>query len=81
MRDKRYQLKFSAFFTMYENNFNMKEIEKLNQSKLPIAIYDSKLDKLEKMPLFQKKVDLANAILAASPPTLLLRKRENKRIQ
>jgi translation initiation factor IF-2 len=59
----------------------MKKIEKLNQSKLPIAIYDKKLDKLENMPLFQKKVDLANAILVASPPTLFLRKRENKRIK
>ena len=59
----------------------MKSIEELNQSKLPIAIYDKRLDKYEKMPLFQKKVDKANAILAVSPPTEFLKIRENKRIK
>lgn len=59
----------------------MKKIQELNQSKLPIAIYDKRLNKLENMPLFQKKVDMANAILTASPPTLFLKKKENKRIK
>ena len=59
----------------------MKNIEELNQSKLPIAIYDKRLDKYETMPLFQKKVDKANAILAVSPPTEFLKIRENKRIK
>ena len=59
----------------------MKSIEELNQSKLPIAIYDKRLDKYETMPLFQKKVDKANAILAVSPPTEFLKSRENKRIK
>ena len=59
----------------------MKSIEELNQSKLPIAIYDKELDKYEKKPLFQKKMDKANAILAVSPPTQFLKERENKRIK
>lgn len=59
----------------------MKTIKELNKSKLPIAIYDKRLDKYEKMPLFQKKLDKANAVLTEFPPLLLLRERDNKRIR
>ena len=59
----------------------MKNLKELNRSKLPIAIYEPKLDKYEKMPLFQQKLDTANAILAMSPPTQFLKNRENKRIK
>ena len=59
----------------------MKNIKEYNKSKLPIAIYDKRLDKYDKMPLFQKKLDKANAILTEFPPLLLLRERDNKRIK
>ena len=59
----------------------MKKIETLNNSKSPIAIYNKKLDEYENMPLFQGKVDKANAILAKNPPTQVMRAIENKRIK
>lgn len=59
----------------------MKKIEELNRSKQPIAIYDKRLDKYETMPLFQKKLDKANAILAESNPLVFLRELENGKIK
>ena len=59
----------------------MKKLEELNKSKIPIAIYDKRLDKYENMPLFQKKLDKANAILAKSNPLVFLRELENKQIK
>ena len=59
----------------------MKKLEALNNSKSPIAIYDKKLDKYENMPLFQKKVDKANAILANNPPYQIIRDIEDNRIK
>ena len=59
----------------------MKKIEALNNSKSPIAIYNKKLDEYENMPLFQGKVDKANAILAKNPPTQVMRAIENQRIK
>lgn len=59
----------------------MKTIEELNQSKSPIVIVSKRLEKYDVMPLFQDKVDKANAILAEHPPLLLFRIRENKRIK
>ncbi len=59
----------------------MKNIEELNKSKQPIAIYDKRLDKYETMPLFQKKLDKANAILAESNPLVFLRELDNKQIK
>ncbi len=61
--------------------FYMKSIEKLNKSKLPIAIYKKDLDKYGNMPIFQDKVDKANAILAEFPCTSILKEKENKRIK
>ena len=59
----------------------MKTIKEHNKSKLPKVIISKRLDKYEKMPLFQKKLDKANAILTEFPPLLLLRERDNKRIK
>jgi hypothetical protein len=59
----------------------MKTIEELNKSKSPIAIYDKRLDKYEKIPLFQKKVDKANATLAKCPPFEALKAIENDDIK
>jgi folate-dependent tRNA-U54 methylase TrmFO/GidA len=59
----------------------MKKLEELNKSKTPIATYDKRLDKYENMPLFQKKLDKANAILAKSNPLVFLRELENKQIK
>lgn len=59
----------------------MKKIEELNKSKTPIAVYDKRLDKYENMPLFQKKVDKANEMLAKYPPTQILKEMEQKRIK
>ena len=59
----------------------MKNIKEYNKSKLPKVIISKRLDKYEKMPLFQKKLDKANAILTEFPPLLLLRERDNKRIK
>jgi hypothetical protein len=59
----------------------MKTIEELNKSKSPIAIYDKRLDKYEKMPLFQDKVDKANATLAKYPPFEALKAIENDDIK
>ena len=41
----------------------MKNIEELNQSKLPIIPINQALDIYELMPIFQEKTDKANAIL------------------
>lgn len=59
----------------------MKTIKEHNKSKLPKVIISKRLDKYEKMSLFQKKLDKANAILTEFPPLLLLRERDNKRIK
>ena len=59
----------------------MKNIKEYNKSKLPKVIISKRLDKYDKMPLFQKKLDKANAILTEFPPLLLLRERDNKRIK
>lgn len=56
-------------------------IEELNGSKLPIVIVNKRLEKYDNLPLFQKKLDEANALLAEFPPTAFLRKKENKRIK
>jgi pantothenate kinase-related protein Tda10 len=58
-----------------------KMIEELNESKLPIVIVNKRLEKYDNLPLFQKKLDEANALLAEFPPTAFLRKNENKRIK
>lgn len=58
-----------------------KIIEELNKSKLPIVIVNKRLEKYDNLPLFQKKLDEANALLAEFPPTAFLRKKENKRIK
>lgn len=59
----------------------MKNIKEYNKSKLPKVIISKRLDKYDKMPLFQKKLDKANAILTEFPPLLLLRERDNKRMK
>ena len=59
----------------------MKTIEELNKSKSPIAIYDKRLDKYEKMPLFQDKVDKANAFFAKNPPFEAIKLIENEEIK
>ena len=59
----------------------MKSIKEYNKSKLPKVIISKRLDKYDKMPLFQKKLDKANAILTEFPPLLLLRERDNKRMK
>ena len=41
----------------------MKNIEELNQSKLPIIPINHALDIYETLPVFQEKTDKANAIL------------------
>ncbi len=59
----------------------MKLIEELNKSKLPIAIYKKDLDKYENTPIFQDKVDKANAILTKFPPTAFLKEKQNGHIK
>jgi hypothetical protein len=59
----------------------MKKEEALNKSKLPKARYNKELDKYENMPLFQKKVDKANEILAKNPPYEAIKAIENQRIK
>jgi hypothetical protein len=58
---------------------NKKEI--LNKSNLPKARYNKELDKYENMPLFQKKVDKANEMLAKNPPFEAIKAIENERIK
>ena len=41
----------------------MDTIADLNKRKIPIVKIDNSLKKFKKMPLFQKKVDLANETL------------------
>jgi hypothetical protein len=59
----------------------MKIIEELNDSKSPIVIIDKRLEKYDSMPLFQNKLDKANAILAKSPPTEIFKAIENDEIK
>jgi hypothetical protein len=59
----------------------MKKEEALNKSKLPKARYNKELDKYENMPLFQKKVDKANEMLAKNPPFEAIKAIENQRIK
>jgi hypothetical protein len=42
----------------------MKTISDLNKSKVPIVIIDKKLNKLEKVVLFPKKVEEAKKIIS-----------------
>ncbi len=58
---------------------NNKDI--LNKSKLPQARYNKELDKYEDLPLFQKKVDKANEMLAKNPPFEAIKAVENERIK
>jgi hypothetical protein len=41
----------------------MKNIQELNDSKLPIIRIDSSLEKYKTLPIFQEKVDDANVVL------------------
>ena len=59
----------------------MKKEEALNKSKLPKARYNKELDKYENIPLFQKKVDKANEMLAKNPPYEAIKAIENERIK
>jgi hypothetical protein len=59
----------------------MKKEETLNKSKLPKARYNKELDKYENIPLFQKKVDKANEMLAKNPPFEAIKAIENQRIK
>ncbi len=44
----------------------MKTIEELNLSKVPIIVFDKKLEQLRGKVLFPKKLERANEILAKS---------------
>ena len=59
----------------------MKKLSKSNKSKSPVVIINKELEKYESMPLFQKKLDKANAILAESNPLIFLRELENNKIK
>jgi hypothetical protein len=41
----------------------MKNIQELNDSKLPIIRIDSSLEKYKTSPIFQEKIDDANTVL------------------
>ena len=59
----------------------MKKLEELNKSKSPNVIINKRLEKYDSMPLFQDKLDKANAILAESNPLVFLRELDNKQIK
>ena len=59
----------------------MKKKNKMYNSELPPIIISDRLAKYDKMPLFQKKLDKVNAILAISSPYEAFRLIENEEIK
>jgi hypothetical protein len=55
----------------------MKKKLKTYTNELPLVIVSERLEKYDKLPIFQKKLDKANAILAKSPPFEALKAMEN----
>jgi hypothetical protein len=55
----------------------MKKKLKTYTNELPLEIVSERLEKYDKLPIFQKKLDKANAILAKSPPFEALKAMEN----
>jgi CRISPR/Cas system CMR-associated protein Cmr5 small subunit len=59
----------------------MKKKDKMYNSELPPIIISDRLAKYDKMPLFQKKLDKVNAILAKSSPFEAFKAIENDDIK
>ena len=51
------------------------------EPKSPMVTINNELSKYDNMPIFQKKLDEANAFLAEHPPLFIFREGENKRIK